>query len=170
MMSKPPADQEPMTSQPKYSLLEIERRWLANERLLPDLASLPVRIITDKYLDAGRLRLRKIEGADAVQFKLCKKYGKCSELSEPITNLYLTAEEYELLSVLPGRILIRQRFTYLFQDIPFSINVVVGKAAPVIVESEFASEAEAANCELPPFCTEEVSGRAEYEAIRLVDD
>ncbi|EDL61564.1 CYTH domain-containing protein [Gimesia maris] len=159
-----------MTSQPKYSLLEIERRWLAEERLLPDLASLPVRIITDKYLDSGRLRLRKIEGADAVQFKLCKKYGKCSEFSEPITNLYLTPEEYELLSVLPGRMLVRQRFTYLFQNVPFSINVIVGNAAPVIVEREFASEAEAGMCDPPPFCTEEVSGRAEYEAIMLAEN
>jgi len=158
-----------MTSQPKYSQQEIERRWLAEERLLPDLTSLPVRIITDKYLDSGRLRLRKIEGADAVQFKLCKKYGKCSEFSEPITNLYLTAEEYELLSVLPGRTLVRQRFTYLFQNVPFSINVIVGKAAPVIVEAEFVSEAEAEDCEPPPFCTEDVSSRIEYEAVMLAE-
>lgn len=159
-----------MMSRTKYSLLEIERRWLADERLLPDLTTLPVRLITDKYLDSGRLRLRKIAGGDEVQYKLCKKYGKCSEISEPITNLYLTAEEYELLLLLPGRTLVRQRFTYLFQDVPFSINVVVGKAAFVIVEREFVSEAEAGVCEPPPFCTEEVSGRAEYEAIRLVEN
>ncbi|QDV18216.1 hypothetical protein Pan153_28730 [Gimesia panareensis] len=159
-----------MTSRPKYSQLEIERRWLVDKRLLPDLALLPVRMITDKYLDSGRLRLRKIAGGDEVQYKLCKKYGKCSEISEPITNLYLSAEEYELLSVLPGKTLVRQRFTYLFQDVPFSINVVVGKSAFVIVEREFASEAEADVCEPPPFCTEEVSGRVEYEAVRLVEN
>lgn len=157
-------------SQPKYSQQEIERRWLAEERMLPDLASLPVRIITDKYLDSGRLRLRKIEGADAVQFKLCKKYGKCSEFSEPITNLYLTAEEYELLSVLPGRTLVRQRFTYLFQGASFSINVIVGKTAPVIVEAEFVSETEAEDSEPPPFCTEDVSARIEYEAVMLAEN
>lgn len=159
-----------MTSLPKYSQLEIERRWLADERLLPDLTTLPVRLITDKYLNQGRLRLRKIAGADEVQFKLCKKYGKCSEISEPITNLYLTAEEYALLSVLPGRTLVRQRFTYLAQDVAFSINVVVGKSAPVIVEREFTSETEARECEPPPFCTEDVSGRIDYEGASLIRD
>ena len=159
-----------MTSRPKYSQLEIERRWLVDERLLPDLTTLPVRLITDKYLSQGRLRLRKIARGDEVQYKLCKKYGKCTEISEPITNLYLTKEEYELLSVLPGRTLVRQRFTYLVQDVVFCINVVVGKDVPIIVEAEFTSETEARECEPPPFCTEDVSGRAEYEAVWLTEN
>ena len=160
-----------MTSRPKYSQLEIERRWLTDERLLPDLSALPGRrLITDKYLSHGRLRLRKIEGGDEVQYKLCKKYGKCGEIVEPITNLYLTAEEYELLADLPGRMLVRQRFLYVYQDVPFSINVVVGKEVPVIAEAEFASERKARECEPPPFCTEDVSGRIEYEAVRMAVD
>ncbi|HAH45655.1 MAG TPA: hypothetical protein DCM07_12520 [Planctomycetaceae bacterium] len=65
--------------------------------------------------------------------------------------------------------LVRQRFTYLFQNVPFSINVIVGKAAPVIVEAEFVSETEAEDCEPPPFCTEDVSARIEYEAVMLAE-
>lgn len=159
-----------MTDPPRYSQLEIERRWLVDKSLLPELSSLPVRLITDRYLDHSRLRLRKIEKADQVEYKLCKKYGKTSEISEPITNLYLSAEEYTMLSVLPGRTLVRQRFTYLFQGVAFSINVMVGKPGPVIAEAEFSSEAEARECDPPPFCTEEISSRIEYEGVSLIYD
>jgi len=159
-----------MTDLPRYSQLEIERRWLVDKSLLPDLSSLPLRLITDRYLDHSRLRLRKIEKADQVEYKLYKKYGKTSEISEPITNLYLSAEEYAMLSALPGRTLVRQRFTYLFQGVAFSINVVVGKPGPVIAEAEFSSETEASECDPPPFCTEEISSQIEYEGVSLIHD
>jgi len=153
---------------PKYSELEIERRWLVDDALLPGLSSLPMRLITDKYLENSRLRLRKIESNGEFVYKFCKKYGKISEIAEPITNLYLSQEEYQLLADLPGRELTRQRYTYHYQEVKFSINVVIGQQAPVIVEAEFESEADACQCEPPPFCTEEISSDPQYEAIRLI--
>lgn len=152
---------------PKYSELEIERRWLVDETLLPELDSFPMRLITDKYLDNSRLRLRKVEYRGELLYKLCKKYGKTSEISEPITNLYLSREEYHALAHIPGQELIRERYSYSCQGVDFSINVIVGKKAPVVVEAEFESEADAYECEPPPFCTQEVSSDSSYEAVRF---
>ena len=49
-----------MDSIPKYARLEIERRWLVDRNRVPDLDACPQDLITDKYLDGGRLRLRRI--------------------------------------------------------------------------------------------------------------
>ena len=62
---------------PKYSQLEIEKRGLVENTLLPDLSKLKCRVIEDRYLHDGRLRLRKIGWADGENhsiYKLCKKY------------------------------------------------------------------------------------------------
>ena len=141
-----------------------------DDALLPDLSSLPMRLITDKYLENSQLRLRKIESDGEFVYKFCKKYGKISEIAEPITNLYLSQEEYQLLAELPGRELTRQRYTYPYQGVQFSINVVVGRRAPVILEAEFESEADACRCEPPSFCAEEISSDPQYEAVRLVQN
>ncbi len=88
---------------PKYSQLEIERRWLVELAALGFLESYSYRLIEDLYVQESRLRLRKISSVQTLEYKLCKKYGKTESLSEPITNLYLSQSEYELLSVLPGQ-------------------------------------------------------------------
>ena len=48
---------------PKYSALEIERRWLADLAAVGELRSLPYREIADLYVADSRLRLRKITDA-----------------------------------------------------------------------------------------------------------
>ena len=83
--------------------VEIERRWLVDLEQLGELTRYARREIEDLYISDSRLRLRKVCGpADDVTFKLGKKYGKRTPLSEPITNLYLTEHEYGQLSSLPG--------------------------------------------------------------------
>ena len=52
-----------MAEVPKYSLLEIERRWLVDLDKV-DLAAAPYREIEDLYIAGSRLRLRKISGAE----------------------------------------------------------------------------------------------------------
>jgi hypothetical protein len=63
-----------MTETPKYSRLEIERRWLVDASAV-DLANAEVCEIDDLYIANSHLRLRKISAPDVVVFKLCKKYG-----------------------------------------------------------------------------------------------
>ena len=103
---------------PKYSLLEIERRWLLHQSASPDLNTLPSLLITDRYLKGTRMRLRQIEEEGHFRYKLVKKYGPISDLSEPITNIYLSQSEYELLATLPALVLTRQRFADSSQQPP----------------------------------------------------
>jgi len=88
-----------MSDAPKYSEIEIERRWLVDLSAV-DLSSAPCREIEDLYIADSRLRLRRVSGPGELTFKLGKKYGKRTSLSEPITNLYLTEPEYRRLSAL----------------------------------------------------------------------
>lgn len=93
---------------PKYARLENERRFLV--RKAPDLGGQASRLIEDLYLE-GRLRLRRItQPAGGVEHKLCKKYGGVDPVSGPVTNLYLTAEEYAVFAALPGRRLRKRRY------------------------------------------------------------
>src|SRR4051812_2939775 len=106
---------------PKYALLELERRFLVREELLPDLSALPCKVVEDRYLDAGRMRLRKItpKGGGAVIYKLCKKYGMTGACAEPITNIYLTEAEYVSVRCLPGRDLMKRRYRYDYLGVRF---------------------------------------------------
>ncbi|PSW19867.1 hypothetical protein C9I98_10410 [Photobacterium sanctipauli] len=152
---------------PKYSELEIERRWLAKVNELPDLAKLEKKQITDSYVDGTRLRLRKVESPKGMSYKLCKKYGKISGISEPITNIYIDENEYAVFSRLEASILVRERYTYEFREVKFSINRIVDGTGPVIIEAEFRNEEEAIACTPPAFCGEEVSDKKGFEAINF---
>lgn len=151
--------------QPKYSINEIERRWLVSKSALADLLhTQPVRI-TDKYLDAGRLRLRKIESDTATTvFKLCKKYGNREGACEAITNLYLDVTEYGMLNSLPGSIIEKLRY----RVDGGSIDVFKDNAElPAIFEIEFADTSQAAAYSPPEYVEREVTGVQEYSGAYL---
>ena len=149
----------------KYSELEIERRWLVHESKLPDLSELTVKVLTDLYITDSRLRLRKEESSNSIKYKLCKKYGKTSAISEPITNIYLSEIEYSSLSKMAGVEVIRHRYYFPFNGVEMSINV--GRDIPTILEAEFASEAEALAFIPPDFSKKEVSNATEYEVATM---
>lgn len=159
---------------PKYSLPEIERRWLADPSVLPDLETLESLTTEDLYIDNSRMRLRKMHfhARDIVQYKLCKKYGKSSAISEPIVNIYLDETEYALLNQLPGKRITRQHYHYPYQGSKFRISIIQSDDAedkgPIIVEAEFESEREAEACTPPPFCIKEVSADQAFEVPSLL--
>ena len=96
---------------PRYAIAEIERRWLVNATAIADLALVPFRRYEDLYIDGSRLRLRRItEPGGSKIFKLGKKYGKRSLLSEPMTTLYLDEAEYDRLRQLPGSAAWKRRY------------------------------------------------------------
>ncbi|MEZ5162295.1 MAG: hypothetical protein R2688_00810 [Fimbriimonadaceae bacterium] len=129
-----------MSQSPKYSLPEIERRWLVDESQLPDLNVLPVTHILDLYIDNTRMRLRKMTAQDGTTtYKLCKKYGPSGPYSEPITNIYLTKEEYETFQHLSGRWVEKNRYKLPEGG---SLDIPVGECQ-IIFEIEFASVEEA---------------------------
>jgi CYTH domain-containing protein len=92
----------------KYAVVERERRFL--------LASLPEGVvgtkeIVDRYVTGTRLRLREVRENDGT---LVRKFGHKVRLSEgpaeiACTNVYLNAQEWAVLSTLPGRVLRKKR-------------------------------------------------------------
>ena len=138
--------------------------------LLPDLNGLPYVDIEDRYLDAGRLRLRKMTDCDAEEsiYKLCKKYGSAGRYEEPIVNIYLTVEEYESLRVLPGRDLVKRRYRYEYQGRRFSIDAHTGALAGLyLCECEATSLAELMEIVFPPFAIEDVTTDPRYSGAAL---
>jgi CYTH domain-containing protein len=150
---------------PKYSLPEIERRWLVHEDRLPSLVAVKVRSIDDKYLHGGRLRLRAVraEGAEPI-FKLGKKYPRVAQLPENVVSVYLSEAEYRLLHELPGSI--AQKLRYSVENGSLDIYELP-HSRPTLFEVEFSSEAEAAAYTPPHFVAEEVTFNADYTGYAL---
>src|SRR5262245_41968158 len=96
----------------KYSLPELERRWLIRGGAMPALALAPRRIIEDKYIRGGRLRLRAGcgDGAEPI-YKLGKKYGREGNDPEQVVSIYLSEPEYKSLLELPGAKLRKVRYS-----------------------------------------------------------
>lgn len=62
---------------PKYSLLEIERRWLVDLARVGSLVGLPFKRLEDAYWPGTRLRLRQVIDPDGrTAYKFGIKYGK----------------------------------------------------------------------------------------------
>jgi hypothetical protein len=155
---------------PKYAQLEIERRMLVVPELLPDLSGLLYTEIEDRYLDAGRLRLRKMTDCSVSEsiYKLCKKYGPTDAYEEPIVNIYLTRGEYESLHILPGRDLVKRRYRYEYQGRRFSIDAHTGVLTGLsLCECEAASSAELMEIAFPPFALEDVTADPRYSGVGL---
>lgn len=143
---------------PKYSLAEIERRWLVDSALLPALESLPHREIDDHYLHDTWLRLRAIrQVGQATEYKLCKKYGKTEGIVEPVTNLYLSAAEYAVLAKLPAARIGKTRYALAGGSLDL---YRLDKASLAIFEIEFESEDAALTYSPPDFVAREVTNNA----------
>lgn len=149
---------------PKYALAEIERRWLVRVPCPLDLAALPFRDIEDTYLDGTLLRLRRVcEPGGTVIHKLCKKYGDSGASSQPITNIYLSPDEYRLLSALPGTRVAKRRHAVAGG----AIDVYPAPLALAVFEIEFATEQAAADYVPPAFAGDEITGRADCSGAAL---
>ncbi len=157
-----------MDGLPKYARMEVERRWLVDPSAVGDLANIPHRLIEDLYVGASRLRLRKItDGSGNAVFKLGKKYGKQSALSEPITSLYLSEGEYRQLAGLPGYAVSKRRYTIAGG----SLDVYqTPNAGCMIFELEFDDEAAAGRFRPPPFVTREITGDPAFSGFALASE
>jgi len=154
-----------MTNTPKYSRIEIERRWLVDLAAV-DLSAVPFREIDDLYVADSRLRLRRISADGELTFKLGKKYGKRTTLSEPITNLYLTESEYRRLSVLPGARTRKRRYAAARGAIDVYSEPNEGLA---VFEVEFADEHAARDFAQPPFATREITNESAFSGVSFAE-
>ena len=150
---------------PKYSLPEIERRWLVRAEAIPTLASVPRRIIEDRYIRGGRLRLRAMFANDAEPiYKLGKKYGREGSDPEQVVNIYLTEQEHQSLLALPGATLRKARYSVESGSLDVLDYPSPGLA---IFEIEFPDQG-AASAYIPPaFVEEEITYNTRYSGYAL---
>ncbi|MEO6392230.1 MAG: hypothetical protein ABIP75_10290 [Pyrinomonadaceae bacterium] len=158
----------------KYARVERERRFLLNN--LPEgltRASEHVQI-WDNYITATRMRLRKIRLLPSGQYiaKLTQKYAPDpADFSRTvITNIYLSAAEYEVFSLFEGNEIRKNRYPYQHEGRKYSIDVFVGPLwGLILAETEFATDAEMAAFTSPDFAALEVTNDEMFTGGKLVD-
>lgn len=151
-------DRHPLTS--RYAEFELERRFL--------LASLPPGVvrsirISDRYIQSTQLRLRKMEDLDGSApplFKLAQKVRP--DINDPtrvsLTNLYITAFEYDLLAAHPADVLRKTHYSLLVGDRLVFIDAFDGPLEGLILlEADFGSQDDMAAFTPPDFVVREVS-------------
>jgi hypothetical protein len=95
----------------KYTQNEIERRWWVDHQALAALTAGEYVVIEDRYITGTDLRLRRmIEPTGEVTLKLGKKYARVHPWVRPITNIYLSPEDYAALASLPAKVLTKRRY------------------------------------------------------------
>jgi CYTH domain-containing protein len=93
----------------RYAQVEREQRWVLSA--LPSGLADPVAIV-DRYIAGTRLRLRRMETASEVIYKLAQKVRPRPDTPEVVklTNIYLSEDEYATLSRLDGAMLEKRRW------------------------------------------------------------
>lgn len=144
-----------MTDRPKYALPEFERRWLVGAGDARTLMTATPSRIRDRYLDGTRLRLRRVIDSNGQPIcKLGKKYGDGAPGAESITNLYLTAAEFDVFDTLAGWVV--EKLRYRVQH--GSLDRYRSDADELLVfEREFADPGAAADYRPPPFAGREIT-------------
>ena len=156
------------TMSPKYSLPEIERRWLVHVEHLPSLSTVRRREIEDKYIHGGRLRLRAVreQNGNAI-FKLGKKYSRTGAGPEHVVSVYLSEEEYGVLQELPGAVAKKSRYSFEGGALDIYEHT---HASPCVFEMEFTSHAEATAYSPPAFVADEITFDARYTGYALAQE
>lgn len=95
----------------KYAKPEIERRFLLAQRP-KKLEDYPFKTIEDKYITGTKIRLRKTCQGDQFQYKLTKKLPLPAATAplEWASTIYLSQDEYEVFSMLPGSTIKKRRY------------------------------------------------------------
>lgn len=157
----------------KYARLERERRFLL--RGLPEglSASDHHLQIFDNYLMNTRLRLRKVRDPATREWtwKLTQKFAPDpSDLSRTlITNVYLSREEYEVLSVFEADEIRKNRYRFEQDGRVFTVDVFLGSLRGLLLaECEFATDEEMRAFHPPSFAAMEVTADEMFTGARLV--
>lgn len=155
---------------PKYSQMEVERRWLADESFSKVIQDNAFFNITDKYYPDTRTRLGKFLDPATGKgiYKLTKKYGISNPPYDFITSIYLNEKEYILYDSLPGWVLEKARYQYVDGEDSYCIDIF-SKALEglIIAEKEYASPQEVEDSKTPNFAVQEITGVIKYTGYQL---
>ncbi|MGN6474773.1 MAG: hypothetical protein ACTHK4_14140 [Mycobacteriales bacterium] len=150
----------------RYAHPERERRFLVSDTF-PGVQE--PWLIEDSYLDGTALRLRRLTAEGETVWKLTQKIR--TDPNDPstvsITNIYLTAAEYELFATLPAAPLRKERHVCLVGGTRFVVDVFSGDLDGLqLAEAEVADPT--AEIELPDWLGEEVTHDDRYSGGQLV--
>ena len=155
---------------PKYAALENERRFLVRREVVEALALSRPRLIKDRYLAGGRLRLRTItdQATGAREFKLCKKYGSSDAVSEPIVNIYLSQAEHAAFAILPGVEIAKRRCLVEHAGRGFSLDLFLGDLEGLAMcEAEAATREDILAVAFPPWAAVEITADPFFSGASL---
>lgn len=141
-----------------YAKPEIERRFVLD--VVPPDATDPVEI-SDRYIDGGHLRLRKVEAASLpTVYKLGHKVRSDPARPDHVmhTSIYLTEEEHTLLQRLPGRDLRKTRYRVEIDGRAAIVDQLHGpREGLILLEVGFTPEEDRMAFVVPPWVGAETS-------------
>jgi hypothetical protein len=155
----------------KYAWIERERRWLC--RAVPFDRVVRSEAFTDLYVTRTQLRLREAVPADGgAPLRRLGRKADVDPSTRLLTSIYLSPEEFRLLSTLPGDVLRKTRH-YLGKvgGAEVSVDVFEGPLSGLIMaEAEFADAEAMARYPMPDFAFREVTADIRYTGGRLVTE
>ncbi|HEV7844324.1 MAG TPA: hypothetical protein VGO69_11555 [Pyrinomonadaceae bacterium] len=158
----------------KYTRVERERRFLLRDMPEPLTRASEHVQIWDNYITGTRLRLRKIRTPQTRKWrlKLTQKFAPAPSDSSRtvITNTYLSAYEYQVLSVFEGNEIRKNRYPYEHEGRKYSIDVFLGALwGLILAETEFETDEEMLGFTPPPFVALEVTSDETFTGGTLVE-
>jgi len=158
----------------KYARVERERRYLLQD--LPEglTRASPHVQITDNYLTATRLRLRKVREPQTNKWtvKLTQKFAlDPRDYSRTIiTNIYLNALETEALGISDANEIRKNRYPFEFEGRKFSVDMFLGDLfGLVLAEVSFETDEELESFAQPPFAVADVTNVELFTGGRLCE-
>jgi CYTH domain-containing protein len=169
-----PTTENTVFPESKYARIERERRFLLNEFPAGLTRASEHVQIWDNYITNTRMRLRKVRLLPSGQYinKLTQKYAPDPNDSSRtiITNTYLSAAEYEVLSIFEGSEIRKNRYPFEYEGRKYSIDLFIGPLwGLVLAETEFETDEEMAALPMPLFAALEVTHDPTFTGARLVD-
>lgn len=158
----------------KYALIERERRFLLRDLPAPLTRASEHVQIWDNYITGTRLRLRRIRAPLTKErvWKLTQKYAPAPpDFSRTvITNIYLSPEEYEVLSVFEGNEIRKNRYRFEHEGRAYSIDIFLGALwGLILAETSFETDEEMRDFAPPSFVVMDVTEDELFTGGRLVE-
>ena len=169
-----PTSENTVLAEGKYSRVERERRFLLREMPEPLTRASEHVQIWDNYITGTRLRLRKVRTPQTKKWKLklTQKYTPAPpDFSHTIvTNTYLSAYEYQVLSVFEGNEIRKNRHPFEYDGRMYGIDVFLGGLwGLILAETEFDSDEEMNSLVVPAFAIREVTNDPMFTGGELVN-
>ena len=167
-------DQNTIVPESKYARVERERRYLLED--LPEgmTRADPHVQITDNYITGTRLRLRKVRDPRTNKWtvKFTQKFApNPADFSRTvITNTYLNADEYQVLSVFEANEIRKNRYPFEWEGRKFTIDMFLGDLfGLVLAEVSFENDGDLDAFPQPPFAIAEVTNNELFTGGKLCD-